>query len=1044
MIRAFRVRDMPHVRTLAFAALVFPVGAAYAQSPTGTITGLVTDSSSAVVAHAPLFLRSRETGQTRTITTSSDGHYHATMLLPGTYLLAVEASGFKRAERTATVEAGTTTTVDFTLEVGDLAEIVTVSGVEPLVRADHHQVAGVITRGQIEALPLNGRNFIELAKLEPGVTSPNRLADGRVFVAPLGAGFQTIPRVGSTRVAVDGASITTPGTAGVLLQVSQDVVQEFQISTVNFDLATSLTTNGAVNIVTRSGGNAYRGSGFVFYRDHHMAAYPALRRDPVDPNPAFRRNQTGATIGGPLRRDRAFFFVSYERHDQRGVVTVQPGTPEFAVLGGIFPSPYRGNLFSARVDSGFLSSHHVFARYTHDGNRGAVGAINVLPSGWLQRRNQADQGVVALVTVWNRVVHDARISLFLTDVTSTPSTEHDCRGCFGLGMPRVVIPGEVTFGQDSRAAALGRRFQATDSLVWERGAHRLRVGFDWEHATNRITSVSQEPAVLTLWSPSRVRQLDSGIPLPATFTTVHDILTLPLRSFTTGVGPGNVRWQDFRDDRVVDLYRVFASDTWRGGSRLTFNYGVGWSHEPNALSHDLTKPALLAPILGNAGLAPPPVQWGHVSPALGFVWNATHDAKTVVRGGAGRYFDPLGSTNLLNLANERRLLSPIGTSRIARSGSNIIVAGRALDFPRPTTFTGADLISMLPGIRAALLSTLDPDNRDFAIRNLDALKEGQSLYDPSYETPLAVHLSLGVQRELARGLAISADLVWRKFIHTFINGIDYNRWNSASGPVIPACTPAQRNDVLAVCSNGRLYFDTTIGRARYKGLLVRLEKRLARRAQFLATYALASYVGANGTGTGTTENPGGRVFGFNNDNFFENYGPLPTDYRHVLNVSGSLQLPWSLRLAFTASAYSRPPFSVYVAGVDFNGDGTEDDLLPGTRINEFGRGLDEGDLERLVAAYNERYGARLTLPTSYAFDDTFFTQDLRVTKDLGRPSMRVSLFAEVFNLLNVANLTGYSGNVANPATFGQPSARATQVFGSGGPRAFQLGARVAF
>lgn len=1035
-----------HVRVIVLVALGIPIGMAHAQSPAGTIAGLVTDSSGAVIADAPIVVRGRDTGQTRTITTSSDGHYHAATLSPGTYLVAVGATGFKRMERTATVEAGTTTTVDFALEVGDLAETVTVSSVQPLVRTDHHQVAGVVTRGQIETLPLNGRNFIELARLEPGVTSPNRLADGRVFVAPLGAGFQTIPRVGSTRVTVDGASITTPGTAGVLLQVSQDVVQEFQISTVNFDLATSLTTNGAVNIVTRSGGNAYRGSGFLFYRDHHMAAYPALRRDPVDPNPAFRRGQIGATMGGPLRRDRAFFFVSYEHHDQRGVVTVQPGTPEFAPLGGIFPSPYLGNLFTARVDTAFLSRHRVFARYTHDGNRGAVGATNVLPSGWPQRRNRADQGVAALVTVWDRVVHDARISLFLTDVSTTPSTEHDCRGCLGLGMPRVVIPGEVTFGQDSRGAARGRRFQVTDSLVWERGAHRLRVGFDWEHASNRSTTVSQEPAVITLWSPSRVRQLDPGIPLPGTFTTVHDILALPLRSFTTGVGPGNVRWQDFRDDRVVDLYRVFASDTWRVGSRLTFNYGLGWSHEPNALSHDLTKPALLAPILGNAGLAPPPVQWGHVSPTLGFAWTATRDAKTVVRGGAGRYFDPLASTNFLNLANERRLLSPIGTGRIARSGSNIIVAGRALDFPRPTTFTGADLISMLPGIRAELLSTLDIDNRDFATRNLDALKEGQNLYDPSYETPSAVHLNLGIQRELAPGFTISADVVWRKFIHTFINGIDYNRWNSASGPVIPACTPAQRTDVRAVCSNGPLYFDTTIGRARYKGLLVRLEKRLARRAQFLAAYALASYVGANGTGTGTTENPGGRVFGFNNDNFFENYGPLPTDYRHVLNVSGSLQLPWSLQLAFTASAYSRPPFSVYVAGVDFNGDGTEDDLLPGTRINEFGRGLDKVDLDRLVAAYNERYGARLTLPASYAFDDTFFTQDLRVTKDvvIGRFSTRVSLFAEVFNLLNIANLTGYSGNVANPATFSRPSARTTQVFGSGGPRAFQLGARVAF
>ena len=161
-----------------------------------------------------------------------------------------------------------------------ITESVTIAATQPLIRRDHHQVGGVVTREQIERLPLNGRNFLELAKLEPGVTNPARLADGRVFVSSLGGGLQTIPRIGSTRVTVDGASISTPGTVGVLLQVSQDVVQEFQISTVNFDPSSSLTSNGAINIVTRSGGNAYRGSGFYFHRDHHIAAYPGLKRDP--------------------------------------------------------------------------------------------------------------------------------------------------------------------------------------------------------------------------------------------------------------------------------------------------------------------------------------------------------------------------------------------------------------------------------------------------------------------------------------------------------------------------------------------------------------------------------------------------------------------------------------------------------------------------------------------------------------------------------------------------------------------------------------------
>jgi hypothetical protein len=252
-----------------------------------------------------------------------------------------------------------------------------------------------------------------------------------------------------------------------------------------------------------------------------------------------------------------------------------------------------------------------------------------------------------------------------------------------------------------------------------------------------------------------------------------------------------------------------------------------------------------------------------------------------------------------------------------------------------------------------------------------------------------------------------------------------------------------------------MFFDTTIGRARYRGLLVRVEKRLARRFQFLGSYALGSYVGTNGTGTGTVEPAGGRVFGFNNDDWFENYGPLPTDQRHVLNVSGLLELPWLFQLAFGVSAYSRPPFSAYVAGMDFNGDGTQNDLLPGTTVNQFGRGLDNEDLQRLVERYNAQNAGsrtpagvlapRVTLPDDYGFDDNFFTQDLRLTRRirLGRNATGISISAEVFNALNTPNLVGYSGNLSS-RSFGQPTARFTQVFGSGGPRAFQVGVRVSF
>jgi hypothetical protein len=143
-------------------------------------------------------------------------------------------------------------------------------------------------------------------------------------------------------------------------------------------------------------------------------------------------------------------------------------------------------------------------------------------------------------------------------------------------------------------------------------------------------------------------------------------------------------------------------------------------------------------------------------------------------------------------------------------------------------------------------------------------------------------------------------------------------------------------------------------------------------------------------------------------------------------------------------------------GADFNGDGTADDLLPGTKVNQFNRGLDKDDLTKLVEVYNQEFAGKktaggqaatpLTLPSKYAFNDCFFTQDMRLSRTfaLAGERVRLVLSGEVFNIFNTANLIGYSGNIANSAAFGQPSARFSQVFGSGGPRAFQLGVRVSF
>ena len=278
-----------------------------------------------------------------------------------------------------------------------------------------------------------------------------------------------------------------------------------------------------------------------------------------------------------------------------------------------------------------------------------------------------------------------------------------------------------------------------------------------------------------------------------------------------------------------------------------------------------------------------------------------------------------------------------------------------------------------------------------------------------------------------------------------------------AGPVMPACVGLQASDPKARCSAGPIEVLSTGGRSHYKALLVKVDKRFSRHFQLLASYALASNVGYNATVSGEA-----RLL--NKENWFDNFGPLESDRRHVLNVSGVVELPRGFQVGFISSIASRAPFSSWISAVDFNGDGSNNDLLPGTRINQFNRGLESGDLRGLVDNFNRNLAGtrtsrgqlipRINLPSKFEFGDNFFSQDLRVSKSFGllrfchmgcgEPIFKLTLFGEVFNVLNIANLSGYGGNLSETATFGQPTNRVTQVFGSGGPRAFQVGVRLTF
>jgi hypothetical protein len=1041
-----------------------------AQSPVGTIGGIVRDPSSSVIAGAALHAASRTTGQVRTTASAENGDYSFPALPAGDYDVTVEADGFQRTMRTVTVEAGTTTRADFDLAIGPLADSAAVSAASPQIHYEAAGVTGLVTHDDVERLPLNGRSFLELAKLEPGVQAPLATNRNRTLVPVLGA---PATNVSGVRFTLDGGSVTSVAFGGAQMGFSQEVVQEFQVSSVNADLSAGMSNAGAINVVTRAGGNTRQGTAFYFFRDHHISAYPALNRDPANADPYFERQQFGFALGGPIRRNRLFYFASWERNDQQAVSSTALLASDFAHLNRVTPNPLLGDLFSVRLDARLSDAHTVLVRYSHDGSTAfgpaasnSGGSPSAYPSTWNHLQTSADQALIGITSILrSTVINDFRASFFGIRVLTTAAGVQDCPGCLGIGAPSITIQQTgVAFGNSNETDNLEGRFHFVESLTWQRGAHRVRLGADWERNSDQNLIRQNDPVSMTLFSPDQVRTYNAGvppgpqIPLPASFNTLDDILQLPLQYLTIGIGDPGVPQQGGGIARRWNTVSLYGEDAWRPRERLTLTYGLGWSFDSGIFNHDLSKPALLAPILGSDGLGPTRSNWTNFSPVLGATWTPSDDGRTVLHASAGRYFGPQGLTSSLD--NERVALGPPGLGRQTYDSRGNSILNPLLDIPgvppgtplyfkdTPTLFTGADLITVLPTIRAGLAQSLS--SAPPGVQAIQITKQAvAAIFPVNVPDPSAVHVNVGLQREIARGLVVSADLVYRHFIHAPQNGgsFDANHINSVREPAIPKCTADQKADPQALCSTGMIMVQEVPYRATHRVLVLRAEKRFSNGFQILGSYTYSHNVG---TVAGN---------GFNLEDWLQNSGPI--DPTHILNVAGVAELPLRFELGFNFSYSSAPPFSAYVGGIDFNGDGTGStgtnagDLLPGTTANAFNKGMNSSDLVRLVDQFNQTYAGtkdaqgalipRITLPAQYSLDDNFHSLDLRLSRSfmLG-PHQPLTLIVEAFNVYNAANLSGYSGDLTKPDTFGQPTMRVTQTFGSGGPRSFQLAARVAF
>jgi hypothetical protein len=1122
---------------LAFLLLAISIAPAYSQNATGAINGTVTDPSSALVINAKVTATNLETGLSRNVVTGNMGAFRIDNLPPGDYQVKVEAQGFASQTQKLVVRVAGATTSNFNLSIGQSSEVVEVTGAAALVSTTESTISTVFNRVQVDTLPLNGRSFLSIGMLDPGSVVQYNAGESTmlpVFNATTRLAIAS-PFTGEVanvqaNIQVDGIRVNDRYTGNNSQNFSAEVVQEFQLNTLTFDLSSGSSASGVVNTVTRSGANDFHGGAFYFFRDHNMAAYPALKRSTLNPDPYFARKQYGFTSSGPIRKDKLMFFANYERNDQVGARTIQFTDPLVYSFNHIAKLPSYANVGGIRLDYRLNSKHNAFLRFNVDQNHGMVGGAT-MESTWEATDNFSYQTVLGLTSVIKpTLVNDIRYGFSYYRGWMAPPTLDECSSmsgnpayCVGLGGPRIIfnvggfqIGNDFSLPQDRHQ----RTNQFTDNISWTKGSHSIRFGGNWEHMWSHGNVNVYRLGSFNTYSPTQLQQQNQALynALPAslrsvagTTATIPDMMKLPVSGALT-LGIGDSSWPNSYNQSDLlpnDLIRFYAQDGWRVRPKFTVNYGIAWSMETQIPYHKLDWPAYMAPL--GLDTRKIPTEYDHWEPALGIAWSPGKSNKTVIRSSFALHFASINRT--VDRNSDQNFRSPAGSGIQALTSASIAnpKSGQAgqpttLSFAAPAAFTGQEMLDYMPTASGQMAQIVAKyTGKDLSVRNIEVLKQTAAgstswIFDANYETPYSMQFNAGISRELIRNLGISVDYVMIRSIHFGANdalSLDVNRWNRFSGydisattgaaynlvrnPVLPACTTTQSQDPKALCSNGAISYAFAMQSGRYSSLQIRLDRRFAKGLQFTGTYARSKTSAYNG------------IARF--DNFKDTYG-ITANAKHKFTANATWTVPeykgdrkflrglfntW--QLSTIMQMQTGVPINVTLGTYDPAGDGISSFRLPGMKVTTFGWSLDASDIRTLVSQYNSKYPSAanvalkdvpkanrdaqgrafpfVVLPDSFAKNDSFMTHDLRLSRTFKiREQVRLQINAEAFNIFNIANLTGVSGTLdayVRPATtggtptlpatgllFGQTTARVSAIFGTGGPRAFQLAARLSF
>lgn len=938
------------VLVMSFAGAL--VGFGQSQASTAAIEGTLTDASGGILPGVTITVRSPQTGLTRPIVTDEKGYYRVSLLPVGEYEVTAQMSGFATLRRgDIRLTIGQLLTLDLKMSVSGASTEVTVTGEVPVVETNRTQVSTTVEEKAVTNLPVNGRNFIDFVLLTPGVTRDPRGGD-------ISFGGQ---RGTLNSLQIDGAdnnntffgqSLGRTGSGRAPYQFSQDAVQEFQVNSNSYSPEFGRAGGAVINVVTKSGTNAFHGSLFEFYRDRSLNANSFFNNQRRVRKPGYHFNQFGGNVGGPLVRNKLFFFFDYDgqRNNTPQVIspggrfTIQPLPEPLRLLAGTYNRTFNQDVYLVKIDWQANERHRLTGRYNHQGFLG-TNLENSGPTSVFEHTGNSlvktDTLTLALnSTLTPRLLNEFRSQFARDNQPGLANSDTPEATIIDLSQT-VLVTGRNNFSPRQTRI---RRAQVVNNLSVLSGRHNWKVGADV--------------------NVDRIRNFFPGLFGGSyRFTSIDDFLARNPFIYTQAFAGANTTGPlTFPNSTDVAW---FVNDDFRVNPRLTLNLGLRYDVQI------LAEPPVrnLDPQLETAGIQTNrvPTDKNNFGPRFGFAWRPFETDRLVVRGGYGVFY---ARTPTIMLAQAH-----------SQNGINVLV----LTFDRGATPTYPNRFAAPPGGGRASPSSL-------------------YFFHPDFRSAYVQQGSLGVEYGLGRNMSVSAS-------YLFVKGTHLTRTQDINlfPPQLASIEIKGRGFAPYLRYPNERPYDhfqrlsqfTSNAKSVYHGLALQLNRRFSRNYQFLASYTFSKVIDDAPDATAVVSN------NFGDDSKIVQYTLFPrldrglgnADQRHRFVLSGVWDLNYSQRfnnvaaqrilsgwsLAWILTAQSGRPYSATLNN-DLNNDGNSFSDRP----PQEGRNI-------------------YTSPKFISFDP-------RVTWQIPiQEKVRLQFIVEAFNLFNRANFApfGAAGPVLN-------------------------------